>query len=54
MTKKVKPTGRIALKDFVLCQNEHFFDIKEGDDLDKIGVPDLFNDNLITEQVLKG
>lgn len=51
--KKSKP-GRKALKDHVLSQNEYHFDIKKGDDLDKLGVPSQFDNVLITEKVLKG
>jgi len=45
---------RVALKDHVLCQNEHYFDIKKGENLDKLKVPAEFNEVLITEKVLKG
>ncbi|HVH96867.1 MAG TPA: hypothetical protein VM682_07990 [Bacillus sp. (in: firmicutes)] len=40
----------IAKKDFVICQNEHFHEIKAGDDLSKI--PEKFHANLKTEGVL--
>lgn len=49
-----KKSSRIALKDHTLCQNDYFFDIKEGDDLNDLKIPDFFNDTLITEKVLKG
>jgi len=60
MTQEEFKTGkkgkgkRIALKDFSLHQNDYHFEIKEGDDLDEIGVPELFDTNLTTEKVLKG
>ncbi len=43
---------RVAKRDFVLCFNEYFFDIKSGDDLDALGVPHMFNMNLRTEKVI--
>ena len=52
--KKAKSSDRIAQKDFVLHQNEYHFDIKKGDDLDKLGVPEKFDENLTIEKVLKG
>jgi hypothetical protein len=53
--KKSKVKGkRVALKDHVLHQNDSHFDIKKGDDLDKLKVPQEFNQVLITEEVLKG
>lgn len=60
MTEKEFRTGkkdkekRIALKDHVLCQNEDLFHIAKGDDLDKLKIPDRYNQVLITEKVLKG
>ena len=52
--KTKKLSSRIAQCDFVLHHNEYHFDITEGDCLDKLGVPEKFNENLITENVLKG
>ena len=43
---------RIAKKDFEIMQNEHHFVIKKGDDLDEKGVPERFNPNLKTEEVI--
>ena len=57
--KKSKPKPKakgknIALKDFTICHNETLIEIKEGDDVSKLDIPDIFMDNLITEKVLKG
>lgn len=52
--KPKSKSSRTALKDHVLCQNEYFFDIKKGDDLNELEVPKKFDDVLITEKVLKG
>jgi len=49
-----KKSKRIAQRDFVLHQNEHHFKISKGDDLDELGVPEKFDENLNTEKVLKG
>lgn len=38
------------LKDFVICMNEHLYDIKKGE---KIKVPEMFLVNLKTEKVIK-
>lgn len=63
MTEKEFKTGKrdnikagknIALKDFTICQNDILINIKKGDDLSKMDIPDHFNENLITEKVLKG
>lgn len=40
----------LAKKDFVICQNEYFREIKAGDDLSD--VPEKFSQNLKTEGVL--
>lgn len=40
----------IALKDFVICQNDYRLEIKKGDDLSN--VPDKFIENLKTEKVI--
>jgi hypothetical protein len=51
--KKLKPSKKIALKDFHIFQPPHAdIKIKEGDDLAKI--PEMFHNNLIAEGVLKG
>ena len=42
--------GKIALKDFVITQNEFRADIKTGDDLSDI--PVKYHDNLKTEGVI--
>lgn len=57
MIKKIKEENqpkkmRIAKRDFILFCNEHHFEIKKGDDLDVLGVPEFFNQNLKTEEVL--
>lgn len=49
MTKKIT-----ALKDFLIVQNDERFDIKEGDDIVKMGVPEKFHANLTTEKVIIG
>ena len=52
-----KPVGeyarefnRIALKDFVVSQNDFYLEIKEGDDLSE--VPEMYLQNLKTEKVI--
>lgn len=40
----------VAKKDHVICQNEHFFDIKKGDELSDI--PEHFIQTLKTEGVI--
>ena len=52
--KTKSKSSRIALRDHVLHQNEHHFDIKKGDDLNKMKVPEFLNESLVTEKVLKG
>lgn len=44
-----------ALRDFHLFMPPKYdIQIKEGDDLDKLNLPDNLLQNLITEQVMKG
>ena len=50
----VKTGKNIALKDFTICQNDVFIEIKKGDDVSKMDIPSRFTENLITEKVLKG
>lgn len=50
--KKDVSKGRIAKRDFTLCRNQDFFKIKKGDDLDDLGVPEIYDQNLKTEKVL--
>ncbi|MGR3179924.1 MAG: hypothetical protein ACUZ8E_17930 [Candidatus Anammoxibacter sp.] len=51
--KEVGSSPMIALRDFIICHNEHLFKIKEGDDIIKLGVPQQFHINLKTENVIK-
>jgi len=39
-----------ALKDFCICHNEYFLNIKQGDDLSS--VPEIYLENLKTEGVI--
>lgn len=48
--KKEKKPEMIAQKDFVICYNEIFREIKKGDDLSDI--QEIFLANLMTEGVL--
>lgn len=50
MKDKDKDKDIIAKKDFIICQNKYFFDIKKGDDITKL--PKQFYKNLITEGVI--
>lgn len=43
-------TDETAKRDFVICQNDFYFEIKRGDSLDK--VPVKYHDNLKTEGVI--
>ena len=57
MTDKNKKTKNvekeiIARRDFVICQNEHYYEIKEGDNVKELGIPSKFYDNLKTEKVI--
>ncbi len=47
---EVKPI--IAKRDFIICQNAEYYDIKEGDDILELKVPERFHINLKTEQVI--
>lgn len=42
----------IAKKDFVICQNDCFLEIKKGDKIDDLKIPTKFIQNLKTEQVI--
>lgn len=44
---------RIALKDFLIVQNEVRIEIKKGQDLSTLNIPDRFWPNLVTENVVK-
>ena len=48
--KPKKEKKLIALKDFVVCHNEHYYEIKEGEE---VKVPEMFLENLKTEKVIK-
>ena len=50
--KSKKQTGTIAKKDFLIVQNDYRCTIKEGDDIEELGVPKRFFDNLKTEGVI--
>lgn len=52
-TGKKAKSGMIALKDFVICANDDFFEIKKGDDIEALNIPKKYYDNLKTEQVIK-
>ncbi|MGR3219273.1 MAG: hypothetical protein ACUZ8H_05565 [Candidatus Anammoxibacter sp.] len=48
-------SGNIALRDFHLFMPPKYdIKIKEGDDLDKLNLPDNLIQNLKTEKVMKG
>lgn len=47
MVKKI-----IAKRDFVIHQNDHHYEIKKGDDIVKLKVPQVFFENLKTEKVI--
>ena len=48
-----KPAKKlIALKDFLIVQNDEKYDIKKGDDILDLNVPDKFHENLKTEKVI--
>lgn len=42
----------IAKKDFVICHNEYFYDIKKGDNINELNIPKKFLENLKTEKVI--
>lgn len=48
--KKPKSKGSIAKKDFVICHNEYYREIKKGDDISD--VPSKFKSNLKIEGIL--
>lgn len=45
-----KKGSMIAKKDFIIHFNEHHIEIKKGDDVS--GVPEMFHQNLKTEEVI--
>ena len=48
-------SGNLAMRDFHLFMPpEYDLQIKEGDDLDKLNLPDNLLENLRTEKVMKG
>ena len=48
-------SSNTALRDFHLFMPPKYdIEIKEGDDLDKLGLPDNLMENLKTEKVMKG
>lgn len=53
---KAKPkSGNLALRDFHLFMPPKYdIQIKEGDDLNKLNLPDNLMQNLKTEKVMKG
>jgi len=51
--KKEKSNEKlIAKRDFLIEQNDVFIEIKEGDDLEAIKIPERFFANLQTENVI--
>lgn len=52
--KKAKQSPMIARKDFHSVLNELKIDIKEGDDVSELNLPNVILTNLKTEGVLKG
>ena len=53
---KARPkSGNLAMRDFHLFMPpEYDIQIKQGDDLDKLNLPDNLMQNLKTEKVMKG
>lgn len=49
-TTKTNYAGVKAKKDFVICQNDYYKEIKAGDDISD--VPEVYHENLKTEQVI--
>ncbi len=49
-TMSAKPM--IAKKDFIIVQNEERYEIKEGDDISELQIPERFYENLTIEGVL--
>ncbi len=49
MAKSKKITAK---KDFEIHRNDDHFVIKKGDDIEKMGVPDIYYPNLKTEKVI--
>ena len=48
-------SGNLAMRDFHLFMPPKYdLQIKEGDDLDKLNLPDNLLENLRTEKVMKG
>lgn len=53
-SRKTKPSN-VALRDFHLFMPPKYdIKIKEGDDLDKLDLPENLMENLKTEKVMKG
>ena len=42
----------IAKRDFLIVCNDYNITIKNGDDINKLGIPDMFMQNLRTEKVI--
>lgn len=51
-TSKKSKGGDIALKDFTIKHNEYFIEIKKGDSIQKLQIPNEFIINLKTEKVI--
>lgn len=51
--EKVEKSKKIiAKKDFVICQNEHYYEIKKGDNITELNIPSRFYENLTTENII--
>ncbi len=54
-SKAKAKSGNLAMRDFHLFMPpKHDIQIKEGDDLNKLSLPDNLLENLKTEKVMKG
>lgn len=51
-SSKEAPSKQLAKKDFLIVHNEIRIEIKEGQDLGELNIPDLFWPNLKTEGVI--
>lgn len=51
-SKKTAKKNIIAKKDFLIVQNNERYDIKKGDDIEKLEIPSRFLVNLKTEKVI--
>ncbi len=49
-SKPITKKDLVALRDFVICWNEYYKEIKAGDDISD--VPEMFYENLKTEKVI--